>query len=458
MFGTLKRYLRYTSWPIVAATLALIVFGISAIRVSEMVDESLAGQSTRQMIYVCVGLAAFLIAMIVPYPRVGRAAYALFALTLLLLVAVLFTRPIKGATRWFDLGITRIQPSEIAKLTYILMLAWYLRFGDHYRRLRGLLIPFVLAFVPMGLILWEPDLGTALLFLPTLYFMLLAAGAKLRHLLLIMALGLAVVFFPVPRSLDSQRFAAEQAGLRSRTLGPLSFYSVDETLPWRDRPRMPLAYCRVGIGAGSPYDIQPLCLRVINPRQSQRVEGWLRQNDPRVALKEGFQLRWSIITLATGRWAGQAAAGDGRDNLLPLALGKLPEEHTDFIFSVIGGRWGFLGCLAVLGLYAVIFVFGVEIATITNDPFGRLLAVGALALLLTQVFINIAMTMGLMPITGMTLPFISYGGSSLVINCVAIGLLINVGQRRPILLSPRPFEHDKGKGRNANVASRRESR
>jgi cell division protein FtsW (lipid II flippase) len=119
----------------------------------------------------------------------------------------------------------------------------------------------------------------------------------------------------------------------------------------------------------------------------------------------------------------------------------LPDDHTDFIFSIVGGQWGFLGSAAVLFLYGVIFVFGVEIAVITYDPFGRLLAVGVLALLFSQIVINVGMTMGLMPITGMTLPLVSYGGSSLVVNCAALGLLVNVGQRRPILLSKRPFEH-----------------
>jgi len=108
---------------------------------------------------------------------------------------------------------------------------------------------------------------------------------------------------------------------------------------------------------------------------------------------------------------------------------------------VIGGQWGLLGCLGVLFFYGLIFMFGVEIAIVTYDPFGRLLAVGVLALLASQILINIGMTVGLGPITGMTLPLISYGGSSLVVNCAALGLLVNVGYHRPMLLSRRPFEH-----------------
>ena len=113
--------------------------------------------------------------------------------------------------------------------------------------------------------------------------------------------------------------------------------------------------------------------------------------------------------------------------------------------AVVGGRWGQIECVAVLLCYGVIFIFGVEIGVRPYDPFGRLLAVGVMALLFSQLFINVGMTMGLMPITGMTLPFISYGGSSLVVNCLALGLLVNVGQRRPMLLSKRPFEYGEKK-------------
>ena len=455
MNETLKRYLRYTSWPIIAAMIALMTIGVLAIGVSERADPGLSGQATRQTLFLGVALAVFVGATIVPYQRVGRLAYALFGLTLAVLVAVLLQEGTRGSRRWFDLGVIKIQPSEIAKLAYILALAWYLRQGDHYRRLRGLAVPFVLTFVPMGLILYEPDLGTALLFLPTLYVMLFMAGAKLKHLLLFLAMGAAVLLAPAPRAVDAGRFAEQRDRFIARTLGPLTYYRVDESLDWSRRPRVPVAYCRVQLAGGPVYDIQPFSLRVLmKGHQTDRIEGWLRQDDPRVALHEGFQLRWSLVTLAAGRVGGRRTEDSRYADLLPLALHQLPDDHTDFIFSVIGGRWGFVGCLVLMAMYGVIFVFGVEIATITYDAFGRLLAVGVLGLLLTQMFINIGMTMGLMPITGMTLPLISYGGSSLVVNSAALGLLVNVGMRRPILLSQRPFEHGDKREKPARFESR----
>ncbi len=456
MSGAYNRYLRYTSWPIIAAMVGLIALSVLAIGVSERIDPSLAGQSAKQLKFALVAVAAFIVATMIPYPRLGRAAYAMFGLTLVLLVVVLFTRPINNSYRWFQLGPIRVQPSEVAKLTYIMMLAWYLRHGDRYRRLSGLIGPFALAFVPMGLILYEPDLGTSLLFLPTLYFMLFMAGAKLKHLLLIVALGMTIVFLPAPRKVSEATLEAQQGRFDVKTLGPVSFHVIHNDNDLSRPPKVPVSYCRVQFGSGGVYDIQPLALRVMPTRQASRIEGWLRQSDYRVAMNEGFQLRWSLVTLSTGQWRGHRLddpSGQDSADMLPLALSQLPEDHTDFIFSVIGGRWGFLGCLLVLALYGIILLFGVEIATITYDPFGRLLAVGVLGLLLSQLFINAGMTMGIMPITGMTLPLVSYGGTSLVVNCAALGLLINVGQRRPVSLARRPFEHGDKREKPTNIES-----
>jgi len=457
MFGTAGKYLRQASWPIIAAMIALMAIGIAAIGVSHRITGTGAQTATTQIIYSLIGLGVFATAAVVPYPRIGRAGYVLFALSLAMLVAVMFTTPIKGARRWFNLQFVNVQPSEIAKLTYIIALGWYLRYGDHYRRLWGLLVASVMAFVPMGLILLQPDLGTGLLFLPTLYFMLFMAGAKLRHLLLTIAIGLTVVLLPVPVHVDTKAFELVKDEFVVTQLGPLSFLNVDDSLPWRERPTVPLAYCRIRIGDGGIWDIQPLSLRVLKTHQQDRISGWLRHADPRVAAREGFQLRWSLVTLGAGGWKGPPETnGNGSKDTFAIALHQLPHERTDFIFSLIGGKWGFVGCLGVLGLYAVIFVFGIEIATLTYDPFARLLVVGVLALLLSEVFINIGMTLGMMPITGMTLPLVSYGGSSLVVNCAALGLLVNVGMRRAILLSPHPFEHGEKRDRRAGIESVRQ--
>ena len=137
-------------------------------------------------------------------------------------------------------------------------------------------------------------------------------------------------------------------------------------------------------------------------------------------------------------WGGWSGTGYGRGPFIKYDF--LPERHNDFIFSVIAHQWGFLGCLGFLLLYVVLIACGLEIAGHNTDPFGRFLSVGIVAMFVMEVAINVGMTLGLMPITGLTLPFVSYGGSSLLVNMIAVGLLNNVGRCRPFTVAPRSRE------------------
>ena len=351
--------------------------------------------------------------------KYGKVVYLLFAFSLALLVLVFFLPPINYSHRWIDLVIFKFQPSELAKLTLILLLAWYLRLGDHFRKLPGLIPPFVLTMVPMGLVLCEPDLGTSLLFLPTLYVMLFMAGAKLQHLAGIVLVGTVLLLLPLPRNVNLNAGPQETKDRQAMA------YHWNEN-PWTFQYKE------------NSYIVSAGPLSLMKHHQIKRISGWLNQgeDDPGMAHGDGYQLRQSKIILGSGKITGCGDWEEGK-----FYFRTLPEDHTDFIFSIIAGQWGFVGCVILFLLYAVIIVFGVEIAATTYEPFGRLLAVGVLGLLVSQIFINVGMTMGLMPVTGMTLPLVSYGGSSLVVNCAALGLLVNVGQRRPILLGRRPFEH-----------------
>ena len=413
-----SRYLRYTVWPVILAMIALMAIGIWAISASERSEAALHGgvakmdHTHRQIIHACAGMVVFVVATVIPYRTIGRMAYGLFGFTLLLLIAVLiFGKGRDNSRRWFDLGVFYFQPAEAAKIAYIVMLAWYLRFGDHYRRVTGLIVPFVLTFVPMALILREPDLGTCLLFLPTLYGMLFMAGARLRHLVAVVALATTLLLMPIPWRVPP--------GMNTDDL----------------RTRRATAYTSFEV-ADVEYLLMPAPMLVMKPYQAGRIEGWLRQGDESASLTHTYQLRLSKMTLGSGGTSGYRAWLEDHGFFY-----RLPDDHTDFIFAIIGGLGGLAACLGILAIYGVILLFGTEIAMVTVDPFGRMLAVGVISLLGAQVFINIGMTMGLMPITGMTLPLISYGGSSLLINCAALGLLVNVALRRPRSLAPRPFEH-----------------
>ena len=176
----------------------------------------------------------------------------------------------------------------------------------------------------------------------------------------------------------------------------------------------------------------------MEPYQRDRIKVLLKQgtDDPYWLRGSGYQLHQSKICIGSGQITGRGW-GEG----IYIHYKKfLPERHNDFIFSLIAHQWGFVGCLIVLGLYGLIILGGIEIASQQTDPFGRILALGISALLAVQTCINVGMTMGLMPVTGMTLPFISYGGSSLLSSLLTLGLLVNVARHRPRQIARRAFE------------------
>lgn len=355
------------------------------------VYNAIGSQTVKQIIYLLSGIGLMFLVLWPSYQKIGWYAYPLYALVLLLLLLLVvdrfldqwhlpslpFVPLVRSARRWIELGPFRIQPSEFMKLALVLTLARYLRFRDSYRRWPGLIAPFLLTIMPMFLILFEPDLGTLLMLLPLLLAMLFVAGARPRHLVSVLLLGCAI---------------------------------------------MPLFYL---------YGMQKY--------QRARIQVLFRQNstDEAWQMDQGYQLRQSKIALGTG---GLTGTGYG-EGVFVQYRDLLPEEHNDFIFAIIGHQWGLLGGVLVILAYGVIVICGLEVATVTNDPFGRLVAVGVVVMIAAQALLNICMNVGLAPITGMPLPFVSAGGSSLWTNFLGLGLLVNVTQRRPLLIARPPFEH-----------------
>ncbi len=361
-------------WLCVGAAAVLSLMGIAAIdtTIPDVLGPKDIDYAKRQLIFLGIGIVAA-VAVSVPHFRlVRRLSYPLIAISLVLLIFVLvpwvpefIVRPRNGARRWINLGVTDIQPSEVAKMAYIVALANYLRFRTHYRQLPGLILLVILTLIPMGLIVIEPDLGTSLLFLPTLFAMVLAAGGRLRHVALIIALGAASI---------------------------------------------------------------PLMYPLLKPYQQQRVKAMVAQvmGSDRYAQDIGFQGDRAITLIGAG-----GLMGVGRDHAQTLVINnRLPEEHNDMVFSVVCCRWGLLGGAFMWAMYLVFAIGGLLVAGVCKDPFGRLVAVGITAITFTQMVINTGMNVGLLPITGMTLPFVSYGGTSLIVSWVSVGLLLNIGMRR----------------------------
>ena len=363
----------------------------------------LAGFWKKQAVFALAGVAGFVGANLVNYRRLGAISHWLYGGVLILLVLLVISRyvvplpfipEINGAHCWIRVGVgsLAIQPSELCKLAYILALAWYLRYRSNYHSFRALIGPFALTLLPIALILVEPDLGTVMLMMPVLFTMLFMAGARVKHLLLVILLAVLVSPFLWLKMQPYQRSRVSAVLLQSNWI--------------REKAEQSPAFSKLLVGG--------------------------KFSERRWRTDWGYHLTRSKLAIASGGLTGQ---GLGRGDFTKYNF--LPYRHNDFIFSIIAHQGGFLGCLAFLGLYVILVICGLEIAANNIDPFARLLAVGIVAMIAVEVLVNVGMTLGLMPITGLTLPFVSYGGSSLLVHMMAVGLLNNVGRCRPFTVAPK---------------------
>ena len=400
---------------LLAAVLALLLLGLATIyAVGHPAQAPTTAETTalaafwkKQLLFIAVGAAAFVAANLINYRRLGTISYWLYGAVLLLLALLLVSRyvvplpfapPINNTHRWIRVEIAgrslpAVQPSELCKIAYILALAWYLRYRSNYRSFKALVGPFALTVLPMVLILLEPDLGTVLLMMPVFFTMVFVAGAKVRHLAAIVLM--AVLISPL-------------LWFKMQTYQRVRISSVLLQNKWvREKAQQHRLLGRILVGTN--FD-------------AKRWENhW------------GFHLMRSKYAVASG---GSTGYGFRRGPFLKYDF--LPARHNDFIFAVITHQWGFAGALLLLGLYALLLWCGIEIAVHNTDPFGRFLAVGIVAMFAVEVIVNVSMTVGLMPITGLTLPLVSYGGSSLLVSMIAVGLLNNVGRCRPFGVARAP--------------------
>ncbi len=361
-------------WMVVALAATLAMIGLSAINRAEELGLAGGPLASRQGVWVALGLLAMVLAMLPHYRMLCRHAYTALLLSLALLALVYAFPQVNGARRWIRLGPIGFQPSELAKITFVLALARWLMYRDHHQRLRGLLIPLAIAMVPMTLILREPDLGTAMVFLPVLFVMLFVAGARKRDLAMVLVAAMLVT---------------------------------------------------------------PLVWSQMSREQRSRVTALLEQNGPdERPTADGFHLHRAKRMLALGGVAGSYFGGDRIDDRTAYFV---PEAATDSILTIIGERFGLIGVGLLLGLYTLLIWRGLVIAAGTQEPFGRLVATGVVTLIAVPVVVNAGMMVGLLPITGLSLPLVSYGGSGLLAQGLALGLLCNIAMRPGYEMAGEPF-------------------
>ncbi|MGE6257488.1 rod shape-determining protein RodA [Heyndrickxia sporothermodurans] len=330
----------------------------------------------RQVIWYMIGIAIMAGVAYFDFELLERLAIPLYIVGICLLVAVHFFGTFKnGSQRWINFGVFELQPSEFVKVFLIIFLAVILNKMGRYKLSFKGSIPITAKIVfasimPFYLILVQPDLGSALVIAAIAFTLIIVSGISYKMIILLSSGFTALIAFLV--YLHNHYFEVFS--------------------------------------------------KFIKPHQLERIYGWL--NPEKYASSYGYQLAQAIQGIGAGR-----LKGEGYNQGIQVQSGKIPEAHTDFIFSVIGEEFGFIGAAILISLYFMLIYRMILIALNTQSLFGTYICAGAIGLIAFQVFQNISMTIGLMPVTGLALPLVSYGGSALITNMIAIGLVLSVNIR-----------------------------
>jgi len=400
--------LNYSSldWKLIGAALGLSLIGVMLIMSAQHHADSIYKQEyyLRQLLWLAFALIAFATVVHLPLKLFDFSAYLLYglAIALLLLVLVVGT-PRMGAYRWFSFGPINFSPSDFAKIAVLCAVARFLAYTKlPVVSIRRLAISAPIVLLPAMLILKQPDLGTSLVFFVMLFALWFWSGLSPTYLILI--------------------------------LSPMvSLITASHWLAWSIYIAVLLAflfYLRLGMLFGIYTVVANLAFGAITPFLWGRLADYQKLRfltfldpgrDPRGA---GYQIIQSKIAIGSG-----GIFGKGLFQGSQTRLDFLPERHTDFIFSVLGEEFGLIGAMVVLLLFAVIFYRAVRIAARCRSRFASLIVMGAASIIMFQCLVNIGMTLGFMPVTGLPLPFVSYGGTSLVLFWSLIGLIVSADYR-----------------------------
>lgn len=370
-----RRHWRNLDWPLLVAVGVLIAFGMIIIYSASYSRLAASGDDPfhyvkRQALGGLVGLIGMIFVVSLDYRALRRWSRLMYISSVGLLALVLFLgTTVFGSQRWLNFGPLRIQPSELAKIVIIVVLAKYLEKAENTAGWK-ILCPLLLVSGPMAFIMLQPDLGTSMVFVGITFSMLYLSGANVKHLGIL---------------------AASAAGISGLAI----YLSMQDWMPFR----------------------------IIKPYQLTRLLVFLDPfSDP---TGSGWNVIQSMIAVGSGGFVGKGLLGGSQNQ-----LNFLPANHTDFVFSVVGEELGFVGAVFVLSLYLFILWRGLKIALLAKDRFGQGIAAGCVSMFFFHLVINVGMTLGIMPVTGLPLPFVTYGGSTLLTSLLAIGLLLNVGLRR----------------------------
>lgn len=360
-----KKFLRNVEWGILICSIILLVIGLLAL--FSATQENGNSEFKKQILWFVISIPIIVVVMLIDYNTIAKFSPFFYGIFILLLIAVLFTEPVNGARSWFEITESlKFQPSEFAKIFVIMFIATAIvkiqkNNKNEINRIPKLLLLLLIIGLPLGLIIMQPDYGTAMAFIVSFCLMLFASGIDKKYII-------------------------------------IAFLLIAITIP--------LAY------------------NFVLPEHAKtRIQVFLNPNiDPRGA---GYNIIQSKLAIGAGQFLGMGLLKGNQTQ-----LGYLYPKTTDFIFSVIGEELGFVFSVSVIILYVVMITKATYVAKTAKNDLGSYIAIGIAGIFLFHMVENIGMTMGLLPITGVPLPFVSYGGSSMITNFMCIAMLLNISGRR----------------------------
>jgi len=427
-------------YGIFGSMVLIVLMGITMIYSGTHAIEWAQDLWIKQAIWFGLGLVGMIGAIFFDYQILGKYSRLIYIIVIVLLVCVLFEPSVRSAKSWFILGPFSFQPAELAKLATIIILSEYLSTKkDGLNTLSELLPAIGWVGLPILLILMQPDLGTTLVFLPIFLMMLYVTGIRTLYLVTMTSAVVLIIIITLFVSWIEIQPQLANIGIISflyKIFGSLEYgiiflivllaiiagiyYAIKIFfVPEIKFTNFLLSYIIIGVSMFSSLIMD----NFLKEYQRKRILVFIDPNiDP---LGAGYNIIQSKIAVGSGQLFGKGLL-NGTQN----QLGFLPERQTDFIFSVLGEELGFIGVTVLLFLFYVIIYRGIAIAFSSRDRFGCLLATGIISMIAVQIFINIGIATGIMPVTGLTLPLVSYGGSSLFITMVSLGIVLNIRLKR----------------------------
>ncbi len=423
---------------ILISVILLVVTGICFIYSSSIASDGtlVSNEFIKQIVWVSLGLVLMVMVILFDYKILENfAVYIYFAFIFLLIVTLLFGNKVNGARSWLGIMDFGIQPSEFAKISTIIMLAaFYAKNSRNMTKIFTLFKGFLIAFVPVSLILLQPDMGTALVYIPIFLAMSFTAGASVRHIFYIILTGsLSIILIVIPVWF---RYIYKGSEAVINFFNDAKFYNwifisamailVIALLGYFFTKKKYYYYYYIAYFSSIILIAMTGAIaarKILKSYQIMRLVVFLDPNiDPKGA---GWHVTQSITAVGSG-----GIIGKGFLNGTQSHLRYLPQQSTDFIFSIIAEEIGFIGCILIFMLFLILIVRGYMISVSAKDLFGSNLASGISTMILFHFIVNIGMTIGIMPITGIPLFFLSYGGSSLWTAMIGTALLININYRR----------------------------